>query len=305
MKISVRWLNEYLEPGDITAEDAERILTFAGFPIESAHTTEGGDTCMDVEVTSNRGDVLSHIGVAREIAAATGRRLRVPAANRAFNWFGEADQAAPGGGTGGSDVGSVVAIDNQAGEKCPLFTARVVRGVKVGPSPKWLVAALESVGQRSINNIVDLTNFIALESGQPTHVFDLGTLGAGADDKARLAVRVAAKGEKLSLLDGRTITLIGDEIVVADGVDGQGRAVSLAGIMGGSETGVTERTTDVLIEAATWDPVAVRTVARRFGLRTDASYRYERIVDARTIEAPARRLAAMIIKLTGGKLLPG
>jgi len=305
MKISVAWLNEYLEPGDITAQDAERVLTFAGFPIESAHATPDGDTCMDVEVTSNRGDVLSHIGVAREIAAATGRRLRAPAANRAFNWFGEADLAAPGGGTGGTDVGSLIAIDNRAGDKCPLFTARVVRGVKVGPSPKWLVRALESVGQRSINNVVDLTNFISLEYGQPTHVFDLATLAVGADGKVRLGVGPAAKGEKLALLDGRTVTLIGDEIVVADGVDGGGRAISLAGIMGGSETGVTERTTDVVIEAATWDPVSVRTIARRLGIRTDASYRYERIVDARTIETPARRLAAMIVKLAGGKLLPG
>ena len=305
MKISVAWLNEYLEPGDITAQDAERVLTFAGFPIESAHATPDGDTCMDVEVTSNRGDVLSHIGVAREIAAATGRRLRAPAANRAFNWFGEADLAAPGGGTGGTDVGSLIAIDNRAGDKCPLFTARVVRGVKVGPSPKWLVRALESVGQRSINNVVDLTNFISLEYGQPTHVFDLATLAVGADGKVRLGVAPAAKGEKLALLDGRTVTLIGDEIVVADGVDGGGRAISLAGIMGGSETGVTERTTDVVIEAATWDPVSVRTIARRLGIRTDASYRYERIVDARTIETPARRLAAMIVKLAGGKLLPG
>jgi phenylalanyl-tRNA synthetase beta chain len=317
MKISVRWLNEYLEPGDVTPQQAEEALTFGGFPIESATPVDGGDTCLDVEVTSNRGDVLSHIGAAREVAARTGRRLRVPAANRTFAWFSEPEPPAPAGLTGGSDVGSLLAVDNRVAETCPLFTARVVRGVKVGPSPRWLVAALESVGQRSINNVVDLTNFVAAEYGQPTHVFDLATIGraggaggagVGGDDKARLIIRAAEKGEKLALLDGRTITLGGGELVVGDepgGAGGGPRVISLAGIMGGSMTGVTDATADVLIEAATWDPVSVRTAARRHGLRTDASYRFERVVDPRTIETPARRLAALIVRLAGGRLLPG
>jgi phenylalanyl-tRNA synthetase beta chain len=309
MNISLRWLNEYLEPADLTHEEAERLLTFAGFPLESVEPMPSGDYKLDVEVTSNRGDVLSHIGCAREIVACDPqrkRRLRIPAANRAFNWYGEADASISGGGVGGSDIGTVVAIDNRIPELCPLFTARVVRSVKVGPSPKWLVAALESVGLRSINNVVDLTNFIAFEYGQPTHVFDLNTLKQGEDGKARLIVRKAEKGEKLALLDGRTITLGGGEMVIADDDgSGAGRVISLAGVMGGADTGVTEATTDVLIEAATWEPVAVRTAARRFAIRTDASYRYERIVDARTIETPAKRLASMIVKLAGGKLLPG
>ena len=307
MHISLRWLNEYLEPGDVSAAEAERILTFAGFPIESATVLPNGDTMLDVEVTSNRGDVLSHIGVAREIAASTGgggRALKLPSSGKVFNWFGDAGGAAgvetiPASGS--QDVGDVLAVENLAPEACPVFTARVLTGVRVGPSPKWLVAALEGVGQRSINNVVDITNFVSFEYGQPSHVFDLDVLSAGADGKRRLIVRTAAKGEKLVMLDGKTLELRGDEIVVAD----ESHVLSLAGVMGGQDSGVTDRTTSVLLEAATWEPVAIRRAARRFGLRTDASYRFERIVDARTIEPAARRLAALIAKVAGGKLLPG
>lgn len=337
MKISLRWLNEYLDPSTspVTAEEAERVLTFAGFPIESAEKTEGGDVCLDVEVTSNRGDVLSHIGVAREIAASSGRdggregglqrRLRLPAPNRVFDWGDEGavpiTPASIAGGSGGGDVGAACAIDNQIPDVCPLFTARVIRGVKVGPSPRWLVKALEAIGQRSINNVVDITNFVSAEYGQPTHVFDLRTLWgeSGAPSplsegtKARVIVRLARAKETLKLLDGKVITLRGDEAVVADegggggvsGSGGTGRAISLAGIMGGLDTQVTERTTDVLLEAATWDPLAVRRAARRFGIRTDASYRFERTVDARTIEVAAKRAAGLMVRLAGGRVLPG
>ena len=304
MKISVRWLNEYLEPGNVTSDEAQHVLTHVGFPIETAEAVAGGDVCLDVEVTSNRGDVLSHIGVAREIAAATGRRLKLPASNKVFDWSGETPTTGSSGGVGG-DIGGVVAVENRVHAACPMFTARVIRGVKVGPSPKWLVDALAAVGQRSINNVVDVTNFVAFEYGQPTHVFDLASLQPNADGKARVVVRSANKGEKLKLLDGKEITLLGDEIVVADEGMHEPRAISLAGVMGGLETEVSEKTVDVLLEAATWDPVAVRRAARRFGIRTDASYRFERIVDARTIEGAARRAAGLIVRLAGGKALPG
>lgn len=308
MKISVRWLNEYLEPGNVTSEEAQHVLTHVGFPIETAEDVDGGDVCLDVEVTSNRGDVLSHIGVAREIAAVTGRRLKLPATNKVFDWSGETPGAmASAGASATTDVGAVLAVDNRAREACALFTARVIRGVRVGPSPKWLVDALGAVGQRSINNVVDVTNFVALEYGQPTHVFDLASLQQGADGKARLVVRCAQKSENLKLLDGKEITLGGDEIVVGDaGAGGTNeRAVSLAGVMGGAETEVTDRTVDVVLEAATWDPVAVRKAARRFQIRTDASYRFERVVDPRTIEGAAKRAAGLMVRLAGGKLLPG
>lgn len=317
MKISVRWLNEYLEPANLTADSVEEVLTFVGFPIESAEELPNGDVRLDVEVTSNRGDCLSHIGLAREVAAATGRRLRLPSPGRT----GEGASADRGGGaaagpsTGGAEAAASVALDNRVTDLCRMFTAHVIRGVRVGPSPRWMVEALEAAGQRSINNVVDVTNYVALEYGQPSHVFDLATLhggapggesGGGAARRARLIIRLAAKGEKLTLLDGRTITLAGDEVVVGDMLGGgAGRAVSLAGVMGGRDTEVTTSTTDVLLEAATWEPVAVRRASRRFGIRTDASHRFERIVDPRTIERAAQRAAALIVRLAGGTLAPG
>jgi phenylalanyl-tRNA synthetase beta chain len=295
MNISVRWLNEYLTPGNITPEAAERVLTDVGFPIESITPVgegENADTLLDVEVTSNRGDCLSHVGLAREIAAASGRRLKLPAV-RAMN---------PGPG----EAGKVVSLDNRvsATGQCPLFTLRVIKGVKVGPSPAWLVRALESVGKRSINNVVDVTNYVAGEFGQPSHVFDLKTIAKGTpphEGKPRVIVRTAAKGEKLTLLDDRVVELGEADVVIADAT----RAISLAGIMGGKETEVTSATTDVLLEVATWSPLAVRTTARRLGIRTEASHRYERWVDPRSIDVPARRAAGLIAELCGGTLVDG
>lgn len=287
MLISVRWLNEYLDPPGLTAEQIEHALTHAGFPIESSADAGDGDVRLDVEVTSNRGDALSHIGLAREVAAKTGRRLTRPAAPV------HAGPMAPG----------VLTLDNRAieGGRCRRFTARVIRAVRVGPSPAWLQRALLAIGQRPINNVVDVTNFVAAEYGQPTHVFDLATLARGPGGVPSLIVRSAQPGERLELLDGRVVELRAGELVVADAT----HAVSLAGIMGGRTTGVTDRTTDIVLEAATWDPATVRRCARRLQLRTEASHRFERVVDPRTIDEPAGRAAALIAELTGGTPLAG
>lgn len=302
MKISVRWLNEYLDPANVTAEGAEQVLTQAGFPIETSVQLPNGDVMLDVEVTSNRGDCLSHIGLAREIAAATGRRLRmpkvpIPPTNGRNGDGGNGSLAATAGG-GPDSVSSVCQLDNRVPDMCRLFTARVIRGVKVKRSPAWMIEALEAVGQRPINNIVDVTNYVGFEFGQPTHVFDLARLRPGPEGVPRVIVRYAAKGEKLMLLDGKTIDLTGDELVVADSKG----PVSLAGIMGGGPTQVTEQTVDVLLEAATWDPVTIRTTARRLGTHTEASFRFERTVDPRTIDSASRRAAALIVQLGGGSL---
>lgn len=290
MKISLAWVNSMLEPGDVSAAEAERLLTFVGFPIESAEEVESGgvkDVRLDVEVTSNRGDCLSHAGVAREIAAASGRRLRVPEA------------VLPTGA--GAGIAGAVRLENRvAGAMgvggCPLFTLRLIRGVKVGPSPAWLARRLEAVGQRSINNVVDATNYVLFELGSPSHVFDLAKIRGGS-----VVVRGAEKGERLSLLDGKTVELRAGELVVADGSG----ASSLAGIMGGAESSVSGATTDVLLEVATWSPGPVRACARRLNLRTDASHRFERRVDARTVEAASRRVAQLIIETAGGTLAEG
>jgi len=282
MNISLAWLNQYLQPTGVSADDAQRALIEAGFPIESRETLVNGDVKLDVEITSNRGDCLSHIGLAREVAAKTGRALVLPVFD-------------PPPTTGGL-IADALILENPLHDVCPLFTARVIQGLKVGPSPDWLVKALEAVGQRSINNVVDVTNFITFDFGNPCHVFDLKKLAG-----ATLKVRWAKDNEPLITLDGKKRVLRSDELVVADAE----RAQSLAGVIGGQESEVDASTTDVVFEMATWDPVTVRRAARRLQVRTDAGHRFERIVDARTIEFAARRAVAMIVKVAGGKLCEG
>jgi len=285
MLISAAWLNRCLDPGDLSVEALEEALERAGFPIEEREPLDDGDMRLDVEITSNRGDCLCHMGLAREVAAQTGRRLVSPPILQTDRPR-QSDQAA-------SDVTSV---DNRVPDVCPRFTARVIRGAKVGPSPAWLASALESVGQRPINNVVDASNYILFETGHPTHTFDLNTLS-----EKRIVVRYAHKDEPLTTLDERKVALREDELVVADAQ----RAVSLAGVIGGLETAVTEKTEDVLLEAATWNPATIRRAARRLRITTDAGHRFERIVDPRTVHAAAERLAALICELTGGELLEG
>lgn len=285
MNISLNWMNRYLSPGDVTASEAEHVLTFAGYPVEGIDELPSGDTMLDVELTSNRGDLLSHLGCAREIVAATSsakpRTLVQP------------DFTLPGAG---NPIGDDLKLTNSETTMCPLFTARLIRGVKVGPSPKWLSDFLEAVGQRSINNLVDITNFITLELGNPCHVFDLKKLDGG-----ELNIRYAKAGEQLTTLDGKTHKLVETDLVVADA----NKPTSLAGVMGGQASEVDDSTTDVVFEMATWDPVVVRTAARRLAIRTDASHRFERIVDPRTIQFAADRAAAMICELAGGELADG
>lgn len=282
MLISAAWLNRYLDPGTLSPEEIERALMEAGFPIESRETLPGGDARLDVEITSNRGDCLSLVGLAREVAAKTGRTFKPPV------WTDPAPGPAP--------IRDLLRLENRDHSVCPLFTARLIRSVKVGPSPSWLVKALESIGQRTISNVVDVTNFITFEFGNPCHVFDLAKLKGNS-----LVIRWAKEGESLATLDGKKRALKGDELVVADAE----RATSLAGVIGGADSEVSASTTDVVLEMATWAPVTVRRAARRLGIRTDASHRFERTVDARTIDEAARRAAALIVEVSGGQLCPG
>ena len=286
MNISLNWLNRYLSPAGVTAEEAEHVLTFAGYPVEGIDKLPSGDFLLDVELTSNRGDLLSHVGCAREIAAATSAHMK-----REFKLPEFTDPPA-----GGAPIAGDLKLVNHEPTACPLFTARLIRGVKVGPSPKWLVDLLEAVGQRSINNLVDITNFITFELGNPCHVFDLKKL-AGKE----LHIRYARDGESLTTLDSKTHKLVHTDLVVADAE----KPTSLAGVMGGEASEVDSTTTDVVFEMATWAPAIVRNSARRLNIRTDASHRFERIVDARTIDQAARRAVAMIVELAGGQLAEG
>jgi phenylalanyl-tRNA synthetase beta chain len=288
MLISARWLLALLDaPASMlpTYAEAQEHLIHAGFPIESRTELPSGDLQLDVEITSNRGDCISHLGLARELGARLG--------------VGAAPDPRP--------VGAIVE-DGPAQETrlevrvapalCPRFLVRVVRGVRVGPSPAWLRERLEAVGQRSISNVVDATNYLSLEMGNPCHAFDAAKISGG------LTVRMATQGEVLATLDGKARTLTGGEagdVVVADAQ----RAQSLAGVIGGATSQVTDATTDVILEVATWDPATVRRTARRQGIRTDASHRFERLVDARTLDTAIDRLATLVQMVAGGQIARG
>ncbi len=283
MKASVSFLNRYLEPPTLSAQEAEDALTLAGFPIDSKEPLAGGDSRLEVETTSNRGDCLCMIGLAREISARGRHKLNLPAFESRI-----------------SNLESGPCSDHLTLEvttpDCPRFTVHIIRNCTVAPSPAWLVQALESVGQRSINNVVDITNFLNFEFGQPCHAFDLAKLAG-----KRLIVRRARDGEPLTTLDGKKRSLKSDEIVVAD----SDRAQSLAGVIGGADSEVSASTKDIALEVATWDPVAIRRAARRHQVKTDAGHRFERYVDPRTLDLPARRAAALIAELTKGSLCSG
>lgn len=293
MLISLAWLNSLFpdsKADPLSADQVEALLTALGFPIESrlAVPLPSGtiDTRLDVEITSNRGDCLSHVGIAREIAAKTSRLLQISS----FPAQLAVGQPAVG------QVAAALKLINSVPGSCPRFTARVIKNVTVGPSPAWLVARLEAVGQRSINNVVDATNYISFELGNPSHVFDLATLKGG-----QLHVRYAHAKESLATLDGKVRTLKADELVVADAE----RAQSLAGVIGGRDSQVTAATRDIVVEVATWDPVHVRRAARNHGVRTDASHRFERTVPAATLNAAMERLVGLILEIAGGQVCEG
>jgi phenylalanyl-tRNA synthetase beta chain len=229
------------------------------------------DTILDVEITPNRGDLLSHFGLAREISALTGA-------------------AAPSPRTGEPARGRADSIKISAPKECPFYSARKIDSVKVGPSPDWLRAKIEAVGIRSINNIVDISNFVMLELGQPTHAFDADKLKGG------IVVRLARDGEKFLALDGKTYTLTSKDLVIAD----QERVIGIGGVMGGEETGVTESTKNVLLEAAYFQPSSVRRTARTLSLPSDASYRFERGVGPEMILPASSRAANLMREVASG-----
>src|SRR6266480_956711 len=232
------------------------------------------DTILDVEITPNRGDLLSHFGLAREIAALTGNKLR-----------GVVESDGAPGGRALPDGVEISAL-----RECPFYSARRIDNVKVGPSPAWLRAKIESVGIRSINNIVDISNFVMLELGQPAHAFDADKLTGGIN------VRLARDGETFLALDGKNYSLTRENLVIAD----DKRAVGIGGVMGGEETGVTESTRIILLESAYFLPASIRRTARNLNLPSDASYRFERGVDPQMILRASQRTTDLIREIAGG-----
>lgn len=234
------------------------------------------DTLFDLEITPNRSDLLSHLGLARELAALTGLTLK-----------GERDHFKATSKTRAAKADEVTL---QAADGCPYYTARVIKGVKVGPSPAWLKARLESIGLRPINNIVDITNYVMMEMGQSLHAFDLDKLSGG------IVVRRAAEGEKLLALDGIEYGLLTEDLVIADAR----RALAIAGVMGGEETGVVEGTTNILLESAYFTPSGVRRTSRRLTLHSDSSYRFERGIDPQQVQGGSDLATQLILTIAGG-----
>lgn len=293
MKASLDWLNQYLNPpGEL--EEVSATLTAVGFPDDGRHEyarADGSiDPVIDFEVTSNRGDCLSHIGLAREMAAATDRELVLP-----IDTLPEVSEGARSEHTEDEDEPPAV-VENEATDICPLYTARIIRGVSVGPSPDWLVQRLEAVGLRAVNNVVDVTNYVLHEMGQPLHAFDLDRLAG-----RRIVVRRANRGEAFAAIDGSQHKLGSDMLVIADAE----KPVAVAGVMGGLDTEVGETTTDILLESAIFAPLSVRKTSRALKLSSDSSYRFERGVDPRGVERASRRAAEMIVELAGGELMQG
>ncbi len=271
-------------------EDGLLILppdTRVGQPFAEFLGRSSGDVLFDLEVTPNRPDLNSVIGIARELAAVTGNALCVP----------DPQPTA----TGSEPVDRQVAVRLDAPDLCPRYTARVIRGLRVGPSPDWLRQALEGVGLRSINTVVDVTNFVMLETGQPLHAFDLQRLARDAEGRTTVIVRRANEGEVFVTLDGQERRLSPDHLLIADTEKG----LALAGVMGGLHSGINEGTVDILIESAYFAPTGIRRTSKALGLRTDASYRFERGADIAASDLASRRCAELILKLAGGQLSPG
>lgn len=239
------------------------------------------DVVLDVEITPNRGDCLSILGIAREVAAVTGTRVLRPRVE-------VKEEGAPAAG--------VVSVHVDAVDLCPRYCARVVRGVGHGPSPLWLRLRLQRAGMRPLGGIVDATNYVMLERGQPMHAFDLARVKDG-----RIIVRRASADERLVTLDGVERALLKDDLVIAD----PSAAVALAGVMGGRDSEVSDATIDLLLESAFFAPAAVRRTSRRLGLLSQASYRFERRVDPAMVPEALDAVAALIVRIAGGTVAPG
>ena len=274
MFISYEWLRE-LTDTKLRPQELQERLTMVGLAIDAVDEHKD-DSVLDVEVPSNRPDCLSHVGIAREVAVIENCQVRLPA--------GEQPRTE-------GRAATLTSVEIKDPDLCPRYAARLVRGVRIGPSPDWLAKRLEVIGQRPINNVADVTNYVLHELGQPLHAFDFEKLAGH-----RIVVRRAAAGEKLKTLDGVERTLASEMLVIADA----DKPVALAGIMGGEESEISTQTRDVLIESAYFDPQSVRQTARQLGMDTEASRRFERGADCDGVVRAQQRCIELICELAGG-----
>ncbi len=279
MRISTNWLRGFVEFDFSPRELAEK-LTMIGLAVDTVASV-GDDFLLEFDLTSNRPDALSHLGIARELSLLCNRPVKYPEIELA-----EDEQPAH----------AATSVDIGEPELCPRYVARMIMDVKVGPSPRWLVERLERLGQRSVNNVADVTNLVLHEMGHPTHAFDFEKLGG-----RRIVVRRAQPGELLTTLDGVKRTLKEDMLVIADA----DRAVAMAGIMGGEESEISLQTKHVLLESAYFQPQSIRRTARALGMETDASYHFERGMDYEMPPQAADRAARLIAQVAGGRVLRG
>ena len=277
MNISYNWLKELIQ-FDLSADELADQLTRVGITVEGVHP-HGDDSVLDIDLTSNRPDCLSHLGIAREIAAITGSAFKVKA---------EPEPEIP--------LPAVLAYDVVAirdADLCHRFTARIIKNVKIGPSPEWLVTRLEAIGDRAINNVADITNYVMHELGQPMHAFDLEKLSG-----KRIIVRRAKPDETIKTLDEVDRKLDGNMLVIADAE----KPAAIGGIMGGLESSITDSTSTVLLEVAYFARENIRHTSRKLNLATEASYRFERGVNIDNLINASNRAAELICELAGGEL---
>src|ERR1700735_1215410 len=279
MKVLYNSLKEFVDVKAAPADLKVR-LSLAGVAIDSVEESAAGPV-LDAEVTANRPDCLGHYGIAREVSAIY--RLQLKPVQSKLKESAE-------------KTADAVRVEIETPELCGRYTARILRGVKVQPSPDWLRQRLEAMGQKSINNVVDVTNYVMFELGQPMHAFDLDKLSA-----PRIVVRRARPGEKIRTLDGVERTLTKDLCVIADAA----RPVAIGGVMGGADSEISFSSKNILLESAWFDPISVRRTAKALGLRSEASYRFERGADSEMAELASRRAAELIQQMAGGEILAG
>ena len=263
---------------------ADELQVGVGAPVARALSRD--DVVLVVGVTPNRADALSHLGVAREVAAVLRTRLKA---------------AAPTCAERGGPVDALAAVTIEDVEGCPRYACRVIEGLTIGDSPGWLQARLAAVGVRSVNNVVDVTNYVMMERGIPLHAFDHEKLAKAVQNRAQIIVRKAKPAEILRTLDGKERILVEDDVVIAD----PEKPIALAGVMGGAETEVAPTTTRVLLECAAFHPGRVRKTARRLGLHSEASHRFERGTDPNGVQQAIDRAASLIAELGGGRVCRG
>ena len=274
MNISYNWLKDLVD-FDLTPNELAQELTGVGLAVEGVHEKDD-DFVLDIDLTSNRADCNSHLGVAREIAAITKSKVQSPK-SKVTKIDGDIEQL------------TSVAVEDA--ELCPRYTARIVTGVKVAPSPAWLVRRLEAVGERSINNVADITNYVMHELGQPLHAFDFDKLNG-----KRIVVRRAGESEKMTTLDGVEREFDENMLLICDAE----QSVAIGGVMGGLDSGISDQTTDVLIEAAFFKRENIRQTSRKLGLATEASYRFERGTDIENVLQASNRCVELICEIAGG-----